>query len=62
MIDKLAKNHRVIVTDMLDYGSGDSPKGYKIYNEQNHTTRLLALMSSLKINSWTHVMHAAEGL
>jgi len=62
MIDELAKNHRVIAPDMLGYGSSDSPKGYELYNEQNHATRLRALMSSLKINNWIHVMHDAGGL
>lgn len=62
IIDELAKNHRVIAPDMLGYGSSDTPKGYEIYNEKNHATRLLALMNSLKINNWTHVMHDAGGL
>lgn len=62
MIDDLAKTHRVIVPDMLGFGNSDSPKGYEIYSEANHGKRLLALMSSLGITTWTHVMHDAGGL
>jgi pimeloyl-ACP methyl ester carboxylesterase len=62
MIDSLAKNHRVIVPDMLGFGSSDSPDGYEIYSEQNHAKRLLALMDSLGIETWQHIMHDAGGL
>ena len=62
MIDDLAKNHRVIAPDMLGFGSSDSPKGYAIYSEENHATRLLDLMASLNIENWTHVTHDAGGL
>ena len=62
MIDDLAKNHRVIVPDMLGFGSSDSPKGYMIYSEENHAQRLLALMDYLEIDHWSHVMHDAGGL
>ncbi len=62
MIDSLAKTHRVIVPDMLGFGSSDSPEGYDIYSEENHAKRLLALMNHLKIENWTHVMHDAGGL
>ena len=62
MIDELAKTHRVIVPDMLGFGSSDSPEGYDIYNEENHAKRILELMDSLNIENWTHVMHDAGGL
>ena len=62
MIDELSKNNRVIVPDMLGFGSSDSPKGYDIYSETEHAQRLLALMDHLKIDNWTHVMHDAGGL
>ncbi len=62
MIDELEKTHRVIVPDMLGFGSSDSPKGYDIYSEARHAERLLALMNHLEIKNWTHVMHDAGGL
>ena len=62
MIDDLAKNHRVIVPDMLGFGSSDSPNGYEIYSEDRHAQRLLDLMDFLNIPHWTHLMHDAGGL
>lgn len=62
MIDELSNNYRVIVPDMLGFGSSDSPKGYDIYSPQEHAKRLLELMSFLKIESWNHVFHDAGGL
>lgn len=63
MIDSLvAKNYRVIVPDMLGFGSSDSPKGYDIYTPDQHGQRLLALMDYLKVDNWTHVFHDAGGL
>ncbi len=62
MIDDLSQKHRVIAPDMLGFGASDSPKGYEIYSQEQHATRLLALMEELKINSWTHVTHDAGGL
>jgi len=63
MIDPLVEGgYRVIAPDMLGFGSSDSPDGYEIYSEKMHATRLLALMSYLGIDSWTHVMHDAGGL
>ncbi len=62
MIDDLAQTHRVIVPDMLGFGSSDSPDGYALYSEANHAKRLLALMDHLDIPHWTHVMHDAGGL
>ena len=62
LINKLAKTHRVIVPDMLGFGSSDSPDGYEVYSAKNHAKRLLALMDYLSIDTWTHVMHDAGGL
>ncbi|RZN83840.1 MAG: alpha/beta hydrolase [Winogradskyella sp.] len=62
MIETLSKNYRVIVPDMLGFGSSDSPIGYDIYNEESHAVRLLELMDSLTIKNWTHVTHDAGGL
>ena len=62
MIDVLAENYRVIVPDMLGFGSSDSPKGYDLYAPQEHANRLLKLMSYLKIDAWNHVFHDAGGL
>ncbi len=63
MIDPLVDaGYRVIAPDMLGFGSSDSPKGYDIYSDQNHSLRLLALMDHLGIESWTHVMHDVGGL
>jgi haloalkane dehalogenase len=47
---------------MLGFGSSDSPKGYEIYSEEKHATRLLGLMDALKVKNWAHVMHDAGGL
>ena len=62
MIDELSKHYRVIVPDMLGFGSSDSPNGYHIYEPKEHAKRLLELMSFLKIDSWNHVFHDAGGL
>ncbi len=62
MIDRLAKTNRVIIPDMLGFGSSDSPEGYEIYEPKEHATRLLELMSFLNIESWNHVFHDAGGL
>ena len=63
MIDELVSNgYRVIAPDMLGFGSSESPKGYEIYQEEEHAKRLLALMDHLQIKNWTHVFHDAGGL
>ncbi len=58
----IASGYRVIVPDMLGYGSSDSPEGFEIYNAENHAKRLLQLMEALGINTWSHVMHDAGGI
>jgi pimeloyl-ACP methyl ester carboxylesterase len=62
MINELSLSNRVIVPDMLGFGSSDSPEGYDIYSEEAHSRRLIALMDHLNIKDWTHVMHDAGGL
>ena len=62
MIDELSQHYRIIAPDMLGFGSSDSPKGYDIYQPEEHAKRLLNLMSFLKIESWNHVFHDAGGL
>ena len=63
MIDSLVqKGYRVVVPDMLGFGSSDSPKGYDLYNPESHCKRLLDLMDHLQINNWTHLFHDAGGL
>ena len=63
MIDPLVNaGYRVIVPDMLGFGSSASPEGYEIYSEEMHAQRLLALMAHLNITRWNHVMHDAGGL
>ena len=62
MIDELAENYRVIAPDMLGFGSSDSPKGYDVYQPKEHAKRLLELMNSLQIQTWSHVFHDAGGL
>ncbi|MEM7185309.1 MAG: alpha/beta hydrolase [Bacteroidota bacterium] len=62
MIDDLSKSYRLIVPDMLGFGSSTSPKGYEIYSEEYHAKRLLALMDHLGVEQWSHVMHDAGGL
>ncbi|WP_353777203.1 alpha/beta fold hydrolase [Winogradskyella sp. 3972H.M.0a.05] len=62
MIGAISKHHRVIAPDMLGFGSSDSPKGYDIYKPEAHAERLLALMDSLQIDTWSHVFHDAGGL
>lgn len=58
----VTKGYRVIAPDMLGFGGSDSPKGYNIYNEENHAKRIIALMDYLNIKNWHHVMHDAGGL
>jgi len=62
MIDELATSFRVIAPDMLGFGNSDSPKGYDIYNPDQHAKRFLELMDHLKIDHWNHVLHDAGGL
>ncbi|WP_378186176.1 alpha/beta fold hydrolase [Aquimarina sp. W85] len=63
MIDPLVSGgYRVVVPDMLGFGSSDSPEGFDIYNEQNHAKRLLELMEGLGVEKWTQVVHDAGGV
>lgn len=63
MIDGLATSgYRVIAPDMLGFGSSANPDGYDVYAPAQHSKRILALMDSLNINKWAHVMHDAGGV
>jgi len=63
MIDNLvADGYRVIAPDMLGFGNSDNPDGYDVYAPEQHAKRILALMDSLNIDTWTHVMHDAGGV
>lgn len=62
MIDNLSKSYRVIVPDMLGFGSSDSPEGYDIYAPKEHAKRLLELINALGIKQWSHVFHDVGGL
>ncbi|NQY30666.1 MAG: alpha/beta fold hydrolase [Flavobacteriaceae bacterium] len=58
----VSAGYRVIVPDMLGFGSSSSPKGYELYSEDKQADRIIALMDYLKIDKWTHVFHDAAGL
>lgn len=63
MIDPLVSGgYRVVVPDMLGFGSSDSPEGFEIYSEENHAKRLIELMDGLGVNTWTQVVHDAGGI
>ncbi|TDF35123.1 alpha/beta hydrolase [Alteromonadaceae bacterium M269] len=63
MIDGLVdEGYRVIAPDMLGFGNSDSPDGYDVYAPSQHAKRILELMDSLNIKTWTHVMHDAGGV
>lgn len=60
--DLVEGGYRVIVPDMLGFGSSENPKGYDVYAADKHAGRLIELMDALQIKDWTHVMHDAGGL
>ena len=63
MFDDLVDDgYRVIAPDMLGFGNSDSPDGYDVYAPEQHAKRILELMESLDIDTWTHVMHDAGGV
>ena len=63
MIDPLVKGgYRVIVPDMLGFGSSASPEGYKIYDEENQAKRLPDLMDFLGVEFWSQVVHQMGGV
>ena len=62
MIDGLvAEGYRVIVPDMLGFGSSDNPKGYDIYSPKQQADRLVSLMDKLGVKQWNHVYHDVGG-
>jgi len=63
MVDGLvAEGYRVIVPDMLGYGSSSHPRGYDIYKPEEQAKRLVSLMDSLGIQKWNHVFHDVGGM
>lgn len=63
MIDSLQnKGYRVISPDLLGFGNSDKPKGYDVYAHEKQADRLFALMDTLKIDTWSQVLHDAGGL
>ena len=63
MIDNLVnEGFRVVVPDMLGFGNSDNPNGYELYSSKNHSKRIIELMDSLSVDSWSHLMHDAGGL
>jgi len=63
MIDPLVNaGYRVVVPDMLGFGSSSSPDGYELYTEEKQAQRIIALMDYLEIDNWSHVFHDASGL
>lgn len=62
MIDGLVlKGYRVIVPDMLGYGSSDNPDGYEIYRPDEQAKRLVSLMDQLGVKRWNHAFHDVGG-
>ena len=53
---------RVIIPDMLGFGSSDKPDESSLYHCVSHAKRILQLMDHLKIKKWSHVVHDAGGL
>ncbi|MBO6517923.1 MAG: alpha/beta fold hydrolase [Bacteroidia bacterium] len=58
MIDSLvASGFRVIIPDLLGFGTSAIPKSDSLYSPGKHAMRLRALMDALEVLSWTHVCH-----
>lgn len=63
MIPILAQNgFRVIVPDMLGFGSSNSPNDLSLYSREKQASRIIQLMDFLKINNWSHVFHDVGGI
>ena len=56
------KGYRVIAPDLLGFGASDKPPFIDLYHPSQQAERLIALMDTLNIPSWTHLMHDAGGL
>lgn len=54
--------YRVIVPDLLGFGASDKPPYLDLYHPSQQANRLIALMDTLDIPSWIHLMHDAGGL
>lgn len=53
--------YRIIAPDMLGYGSSDKPIGKELYTTSKQADRLVWLMDSLNIDTWTQVTHDMGG-
>ena len=63
MIPLLVSNgYRVICPDAFGFGFSDKPKGYELYSSALQAKRILQLMESLEIDSWTQVCHDAGSI
>ncbi len=52
---------RVIAPDLLGFGSSAKPDGPALYSTEKQTRRILGLMHSLGIKTWTQVCHDLGG-
>lgn len=52
---------RVIAPDLLGFGASDKPKQPELYTLEKQANRLFALMSQLKMDTWTQVCHDLGG-
>lgn len=56
------KGYRIIVPDLLGFGSSDKPKELSVYAFEKQADRLVELMTHLGINYWTQLFHDMGGL
>lgn len=52
---------RVIAPDLLGFGSSEKPADPTLYSPDKQAQRILALMQSLNIDTWTQVCHDLGG-
>lgn len=63
MIDPLVKQgFRVIIPDMLGFGSSDATEDQSEYAYAKQAERIVALMDMLEIQTWNHVCHDLGGI
>ncbi len=62
MMHFMQQGFRVIVPDMLGFGSSYAPKGQAIYEPKQHSKRLLELLTALEIEKCTFITHDAGSL
>lgn len=54
--------YRIIVPDLLGFGSSDKPKELEVYAFEKQADRLVELMTALGINYWTQLCHDMGGI